>query len=495
LYIGGAFTTSGGTAVNRIAKWNGTTWAQVGNGFNNAVYDLAVYNNELYACGNFTQSTPTTVNYTAKWNGSAWVSLGLGLSGTANTMQVFQNELYVGGSFVSAGGITATRLAKWNNTIWSAVGNGVSNTVYNLNVYDLKLVVGGSFTNIAGIPVGRIAYWTGANWLPLNNGVDNGQVNYTYIMNNILYVGGTFTTAGGTTVNRIATWNGTVWGNLGTGTSGDINVISSYLGDLYVGGTFLTAGGVTVNRIAKWSGSAWSALALTGTNGPVYALDAYDGVLIAGGNFTVAGPSAVANVAKYGITPNVPILVDPVNGAIGIPLTPTLEWTDVNNASTYGVMLSNDPNFGSTLLNINGIVLSQFPLPFGILNSGSVYFWKANAKNSIGSSVYSPMWFFSTLVTGIGNTNVVPKEFKLYSNYPNPFNPSTKIKFDVPKNSAVNLTVYDQSGKEVAALINNDLIAGTYELTYNASNLSSGIYFCKITAGSFTDVMKMMLVK
>lgn len=87
--------------------------------------------------------------------------------------------------------------------------------------------------------------------------------------------------------------------------------------------------------------------------------------------------------------------------------------------------------------------------------------------------------------------------YKLSQNYPNPFNPTTSIKFTLPTNhiGVVTLKVYDISGKEVATLLNQSMNAGDHSVTFDASRLSSGAYFYKITAGAYTDVKKMMLVK
>ena len=92
-------------------------------------------------------------------------------------------------------------------------------------------------------------------------------------------------------------------------------------------------------------------------------------------------------------------------------------------------------------------------------------------------------------------SGIIPEKFELSQNYPNPFNPSTNINFSIPVSGNVKLSVYDVSGREVAVLVNKDLAAGTYKADFNASMLSSGVYFCRINAGDFTDVKKMMLVK
>ncbi len=98
--------------------------------------------------------------------------------------------------------------------------------------------------------------------------------------------------------------------------------------------------------------------------------------------------------------------------------------------------------------------------------------------------------------TGISNNqNEMPEEFSLSQNYPNPFNPSTKIKYEIASNTFVKLVIYDITGKEVKTIVDQNQNAGTYEVIYDASNLSSGIYFYKLTANNFSDVKKMSLVK
>ncbi len=80
-------------------------------------------------------------------------------------------------------------------------------------------------------------------------------------------------------------------------------------------------------------------------------------------------------------------------------------------------------------------------------------------------------------------------------NYPNPFNPTTNIKLQIPKAGNVKITVFDVTGKEVAILVNENLSAGEYKVDFNATGLTSGVYFYRIETVSFTDVKKMMLIK
>jgi len=97
--------------------------------------------------------------------------------------------------------------------------------------------------------------------------------------------------------------------------------------------------------------------------------------------------------------------------------------------------------------------------------------------------------------TGVTTLGGQPLVYKLEQNYPNPFNPSTKIEFALPKQSAVDIKVFNVLGQEVATLVQETLGAGNHAVTFNAKNLASGLYFYRITAGQFTSVKKMMLLK
>ena len=113
------------------------------------------------------------------------------------------------------------------------------------------------------------------------------------------------------------------------------------------------------------------------------------------------------------------------------------------------------------------------------------------------SQVYSAFAFIGTSsgVTSVTEGQVIPGEFRLDQNYPNPFNPSTTIKFELPKSSVVRLTVYDMIGREVALLMNETRDAGVYEVKFDASNLSTGVYLYRLQAGSYVETRKLCLVR
>ncbi|HEY9164595.1 MAG TPA: T9SS type A sorting domain-containing protein [Candidatus Kryptonia bacterium] len=104
--------------------------------------------------------------------------------------------------------------------------------------------------------------------------------------------------------------------------------------------------------------------------------------------------------------------------------------------------------------------------------------------------------FTYALITAVqpGKSNL-PGSFSLEQNYPNPFNPTTTIKYQLAMNSNVTLKVYDVLGREVETLVNERQSAGSHNLTFNASNLPSGVYLYRLQAGTFTQVKKMILMK
>lgn len=99
-------------------------------------------------------------------------------------------------------------------------------------------------------------------------------------------------------------------------------------------------------------------------------------------------------------------------------------------------------------------------------------------------------------ITGVQQTgSEVPARYVLEQNYPNPFNPATTFKFSLPKEGYVEIILYDITGREVATLVSDPFKAGTYTVTFDGTNLSSGVYFYRIVSGDFTDAKKMVLIK
>lgn len=169
------------------------------------------------------------------------------------------------------------------------------------------------------------------------------------------------------------------------------------------------------------------------------------------------------------------------NGVLWIGFDGGLAKKDGNKWALYNS--SNSPLEGDSITDIkvdasNNLWLAVYPNTNG---KGGVVEFNENGINS-GTSA-------------IKNSDNTPSTFSLSQNYPNPFNPETVIKYRVPKESFVTIAVYDMLGREVSRLVNGEKPAGSYEVSFSASSLSSGTYFYRITAGGFTSIKKMVLMK
>ena len=299
LYAGGSFGTAGGTAADRVAKWDGASWTPVGSGvWYGVVHALAVYDDgggsALYAGGDLSAAGGVDAYNIAKWDGSSWTNLASWVNAKVRTLAVYDDgrgpALYAGGDFTTAGGAQANGIARWDGASWEALGLGISSIVRTLAVYDdgggPALYAGGRF-EISGVWMG-IAKWDGSSWSELGSGTNaNGTVDALAVHDDgsgpALFAGGHFATAGGVQANGIARWDGASWSALGSGVSPypSYGVLALTVFDdgsgqaLYAGGNFVTAGSGLTGRIAKWDGASWSNLG-SGLNNQVRALAVND---------------------------------------------------------------------------------------------------------------------------------------------------------------------------------------------------------------------------
>lgn len=515
IIAGGAFTSAGNISCNKIASWNGTIWHIIGsgtilNGVNNAVLCLDKYNGELVA----------------------------------------------GGRFTSASGTPTNRIAKWSGTVWSAVGTGVDNgQVAVLYQYSNVLIVGGSYSTINGVAFGHIAQWNGTSYTGMNGGVNGaGLVNSIRPFNGILFVGGDFPNAGTTVCNNIASWNGTAWATLQGGLESGgsmVDAITLYHGLITAAGSYTTTNnGLVVNYVAAWGAAPTGIATLIAppngstiyTHNPqmkwttVYWAGKYNiqistnpafssmvlndstaqdidttynvpnGILqnntlyywrIAAVNPRGRGPFTAAWSFTVGNVPAAPVLLTPPDSSTVPTVTPTLTWTNVPTTDYYGVQVSFSPTFASYVVNDSNVSATNYTINPGTLVFGTQYYWRVFARNGLGRGPNSTTWKFTPInITGLTNNgSEIPNEYNLFQNFPNPFNPTTMIKFDIPANSNVKLTVYDVQGRESVSLVNEELSAGRYQVSWNASNLSSGVYYYKLESGNKVFTKKLILLK
>jgi hypothetical protein len=198
--------------------------------------------------------------------------------------------------------------------------------------------------------------------------------------------------------------------------------------------------------------------------------------------------------------PNAFDLISPANGDTLDSLAAELIWETSgdpdpeDSVAFYRVYLASDSNF-STGLDSQDV--STTALAWDELVDGESYWWRVKAFDTHGNETLSDeTWSFHIQSSGISSEELLlPTQFALHSNYPNPFNSSTMIRYDVPQAGKVSLTIYNLLGQTVATLFDGRQLPGSHTISWNASNLPSGLYFCRMEAARFAQTRKMLLVK
>jgi hypothetical protein len=288
LYVGGDFSNAGIVPAEGIARWDGSVWESL-TGMNGAalppgsqVRALAVYDDgsgpELYVGGSFPTADGIAVNNIARWNGSSWAQLpgpsGPGVNNVVLALAVYDDgggpALYAGGEFSTAGGFAANHIARWNGASWEVLygplAAGTTGPVSSLQSYDpgggLSLLAGGSFATAGGLEVSNIARWDGLEWSPLLTPSGPGVNNKILALADAdpgagprVLLGGDFTLAGSVAVDRLAQWDEMAFSSLdeNPGPDDSVRALAWEDGVLYVGGDFGSAGGLQSDFIAKWS--------------------------------------------------------------------------------------------------------------------------------------------------------------------------------------------------------------------------------------------------
>jgi hypothetical protein len=172
-----------------------------------------------------------------------------------------------------------------------------------------------------------------------------------------------------------------------------------------------------------------------------------------------------------------------------------------NNASLTNVDgLSNITSVGSTLNVTSNGSLDRFCGLYPLLSSGgfvgSYYVW-GNLVNPTQQQIIDDG---PCLTTAITKNKLLPKDYTLQQNFPNPFNPITTISYSLPEQSTVKLTVFDIQGREIIKFHDADNLPGTYKVQWNCIDksgnpVSTGVYFCRLEAGTFSQTIKMVYLR
>ena len=258
-------------------------------------------------------------------------------------------------------------------------------------------------------------------------------------------------------------WN--LGNELPTLTGSDVSLITGYLGgggNLFIAGQDLAHDIFDISKIA--SGRFFFRFHLdaeyVSDSSDVFSVESVEGnPIIDGVNFEI-------RTDLYPATPDV--VISQQGNSI-----PVLKFAGTEN---YAMLVQQKNNFKTAYLTIG---LEQIP--------------STDTQDLLIEKVID--WFNTPLGIDGDNEMGIPEIYSLNQNYPNPFNPTTVISYQLPESANVKLKVYDVLGNEIAELVNENKAAGFYSIEFNASGLSSGIYFYSLTAGEFSKVNKMILLR
>jgi hypothetical protein len=533
LIAGGGFAIAGGVTARNIAKWNGSSWTDIGigvyGGGGDNVSALTTLGTNLYAAGRFTTAGSVTSINIAGWNGSSWFIMSTNTDERLFSLGVHNGELYVGGKFLIIGGVPARYLARWNGSIWYEVGGGVEDEVNGIASYKGELIVSGNFKHagplLNKVYVDRIAKFNGAQWQRMLTGM-NDRVNAVYTYNTtdtVLYAGGEFSTAGGKWCYKMAKWGSfatsTVSGrvtysdNNDTVRTGKVKILRMDLNSreiiavdsaIIINGTYsltrVPRNDITLRVIVFPDDELDAALDTTyvptyypsttqwliaGTLDPIVNLTNIN-VRVQRTSIPPQNNPLSANISGYVylniLPPFLPLIggYPYLNGSVVYVKQDTtfIKYGVSNDLQQYSITGLNPGTYQVTVSRL-GYELATRTVVLGTVNQDTVNFY-LDTLNPIG-------------IVNI-NTNI-PAGFELSQNYPNPFNPSTIIRFKIKDPGLTTLKVFDILGREVAALVNEQLKPGAYEVDWNASNYSSGVYFYRLQTDDYAVTKKMLLIK
>lgn len=217
---------------------------------------------------------------------------------------------------------------------------------------------------------------------------------------------------------------------------------------------------------------------------------------VCGRNAGGTGPFSTVHSFVTG-APATPELVSPANNTGNIPLLTNFIWRTTLAANSYRIQVARSQTFDTTALVLDVAPLTDTTCSGPDLQTNKFYFWRVQAANPIGNSRWSSVFKFKTTPVAeiIAVESEFPTAFRLYPNFPNPFNSQTTIRFDLPVTGHVVLQIYDAIGREVALLLDQPLTPGQHRVQFESGALPSGIYFIRISMNGQPITRKMVLLK
>jgi photosystem II stability/assembly factor-like uncharacterized protein len=484
-------TIFAGTDVRDVFRSTdyGMSWEAVNNGLSNKVIHSLIVDD-----GNIFAGTGRGI-FLSTDNGSSWSARNTELTnGYVYCLYADTNILFSGTS--GSGIFSSTN----NGSDWTDVSGGIINSHITSLASDGNHISAGTFSGEVFLSMDK-----GAQWNKIYRDASNNPVYASYVSDNILLVG----LPGGGMVR--STNYGSDWLQANDSLAGLHTMAFISIGqNLFAG----TGGGMFLSVDA---GSTWVPMNNGLTNIQIRHLAKSGNVIYAyadGGVFYTddEGASWIA-LPKIFVSSSITAIAANNNTIFAGTWEDGVfrfddgdsNWIAVNNGLTnpiiYSLVAIDTNVFAGTS---SGVFLSTDNGDFwnntgGSLSDKQIQTLAIGGSDLIAGTFSDGVWRRSLaemIATGIlNNDNRIPSHFALRQNFPNPFNPNTTISFSLPAKAIVSLKVFDILGREVASLACEELPAGNHSRQWRAKNISSGIYFCRLQASSFTETKKLVLLR
>lgn len=484
-----------------IEKWDGASWTIVPSPNPNNMYNFlvsaeAIAQDNVYAVGSTAGIPATSQMMILHWDGSSWgiesTPIITGGSSLYGINAVSSDNIWaVGAQDIGAPGPdVGTLTLHWNGNSWDTLSSPNVANRWN-GLYSVKAI---SPDNIWAVGYSRnlsetyktlIEHWDGSGWSVVaspNQGLESFLYSVAIISATDIWATGAYND-GTTYVPLFLHWNGSEWSIANSPAGGSSTSFIDAVDGWSAGG-----------NIARWNGTEWSDV-----QAPVPGDGSLSGLkIISSGSVWAVGRVIINGIGQtltMHYSAAVPVEFISFNATVDGSYA-ELNWstsTETNNKG-FNIERKSDGNWGIIgYVGGNGTSTEKHNYSFRDKmvdpNANTKIYYRLKQIDYNGNYKYSDQIELS----------LVPAKFSLSQNFPNPFNPTTKIKFTVPTEGFVSLKVYDVIGNEVAELVKENRKSGTHEVTFDASDLSSGVYFYKINisgqSGDFVQTKKMILLK
>lgn len=478
------------------------TWRAWTGGATESIKALYYFDQQWFVGGAFTRIGGRVTGYAAKYDPiqNTWSRLDAAFDGGVYALTASGPQLFVGGQFATIpGGIPSSGIASMNVEDGSVNGIGANSFTYSLHTAGSHLYVGGAFNSIAGLPARNAAalHLSTDSWDAIStasSGANNRVSSILSYEQDIIW-GGTFTSIGGVDARNVARYSPSTrtWTSLGS--VGEVRGMAVVGDTLFIAGLFTTANGVPARMIARrnMKTGAWSAV---GDVSHAIQSIATDGryVYVSGYFESIDSNLSLSGYARYD--------------------TQTGEWSPMPEGKpasfAYSFLKVGDylyvGHFGVHRYHIpteEWMALDGGPSTGGpvraMANIGE-YLYVGGEFREVGGAPASHLTRYhmpAAVLTSVEQDleTMLPVRMELHANYPNPFNPSTQIRFTLNASEHTRLTIYDVMGREITVLVNGTMPAGTHAVAFDASQLSSGVYLYQLQSAGEVLTRKMILLK